>query len=61
MNDNSRPHRAYVVNEFLYDNNITRLEWPACSLDMNPIAHAWNTLKRAIFGLDDTPTTQRLR
>ena len=59
MEDNSRPHRAQLVNEFLHDNNIARLEWPACSPDMNPIDHAWDTLKRAVFGRDDPPTTLR--
>ena len=59
MDDNSRPHREHLVNEFLHDNNIARLEWPACSPDMNPIDHAWNTLKRAVFGRDDPPTTLR--
>ena len=34
MDHNSRPHRAHLVNEFLYDNNIAGLEWPACSPDM---------------------------
>ena len=37
MNDNSRPHSAHVVNDFLQDNDIVRLELPACSPDMNPI------------------------
>ena len=59
MDDNSRPHCTHLVNEFLHDNNIARLEWPACSRDMNPIDHAWDTLKRAVFGRDDTPTTLR--
>ena len=60
MNDNSRPHRAHLVFEFLHDKNIARLEWPACSPDMNPIAHAWDTLKRAVFGRDD-PTNHSER
>ena len=34
MDDNSRPHRAHVVND------IARLERPVCSPDMNPIEHA---------------------
>ena len=59
MDDNSRNHRAHLVNKFLHDNNIARLEWPACSPDMNPIDHAWDTLKRAVFGRDDPPTTLR--
>ena len=59
MDDNSRPHRAHLVNEFLQDNNIARLEWPACSPDMNHIHHAWDTLKRAVFDRDDQPTTLR--
>ena len=58
MDDNSRPHRTHLLNEFLH-NNIARLEWPACSPDMNPIDHAWDTLKRAAFGRDDPPTTVR--
>ena len=58
MDDNSHSHRAHLVNEFLHDNNIARLEWPACSPDMNPIEHAWDTLKRAVFGRDDPPATQ---
>ena len=59
MDDNYRPHYAHLMNEFLHDNNIARLEWPACSPDMNPIKHAWDTLKRAVFGRDDPPTTLR--
>ena len=59
MDDNSRLHRVYFVNEFLHDNNIPRLEWPACSPGINPIANAWDTLKRAVFGRDGQPTTLR--
>ena len=58
MDDSSRPHRAHLVNEFLQD-NIARLEWPACSADMNPIEHAYDTSKRAVFGRGDPPNTLR--
>ena len=56
---NSHRHRAHLVNEFLHDNNVAKLEWPTCSPDMNPIEHARDTLKRAVFGRDDPPTTLR--
>ena len=59
MDDNSRPHRAHVVNDFLQDNDIARLEWRACSPDMNPIEHAWNIFKRAVYERLDPPTTLR--
>ena len=59
IDENSRPHRAHLVNEFLHDNNIAKLEWPAFSPDMNSIEHASDTLKRAVFGRDDPPTTLR--
>ena len=48
--DNSCPHPAHVVNDFLQDNDIARLEWPAGSPDINPIEHAWDRLKRAVYG-----------
>ena len=59
MDDNSRPHRAHVVNFFLQDDDIARLEWPACSPDINPIGHAWDRLKRAVYGPIDPSNTQR--
>ena len=59
MDDNSRPHRAHAVNDFLQDNDIARLEWPACSPNMNLIEHARDRLKRALYGQVDPPTTLR--
>ena len=37
MEDNARPHRAHVTNQYLEDATIVRMDWPARSLDMNPI------------------------
>jgi hypothetical protein len=39
MGDNARPHMARVVNEFLDEVGISRMEWPPKSPDLNPIEH----------------------
>ncbi|GFV41648.1 DDE_3 domain-containing protein [Trichonephila clavipes] len=43
MDDNARPHRANIVDECLQSEDITRMDWPAYSPDLNPIEHAWQT------------------
>ncbi|GFU83223.1 transposable element Tcb2 transposase [Trichonephila clavipes] len=44
MDDNCSPHRANLVEDFLFKEGIVRMEWPACSPDMNPIKHVWDAL-----------------
>ncbi|GFY26978.1 transposable element Tcb1 transposase [Trichonephila clavipes] len=44
MDDNARPHRANIVDECLQSENITRMDWPANSLDLKPIEHVWYCL-----------------
>ncbi|GFS92522.1 transposable element Tcb2 transposase [Trichonephila clavipes] len=46
MDDNSRPHRANLVEDSLFEEGIVRMEWPACSPNMNPIEHVWDALGR---------------
>ena len=36
MDDNARPHRARVVEQYLQDETIDRMDWPARSPDINP-------------------------
>ncbi|GFX75348.1 transposable element Tcb2 transposase [Trichonephila clavipes] len=43
MDDNCRPHRANLVEDFLFEEGIIRKEWPASSPDMNPIRHSRKT------------------
>ncbi|GFW31472.1 transposable element Tcb2 transposase [Trichonephila clavipes] len=44
MDDNYRPHRAILVEDFLFEEGIVRMEWSACSPDMNTIEHVWDAL-----------------
>ena len=43
----SPPSRS-IVNDFLEEQGITRMQWPAVSLDPNPIEHLWDTLGRNV-------------
>ncbi|GFY23730.1 transposable element Tcb1 transposase [Trichonephila clavipes] len=57
IDDNCRPHRANLVEDFLFEEGIVRMEWPACSPDMNPIEHVWDALGRRVAGRQPPPQT----
>ena len=57
MDNNVRPHRANVTNQYLEDATIVRMDWPARSFDMNPNKHAWDMLQKAISARPIQPTT----
>ncbi|GFU10295.1 transposable element Tcb2 transposase [Trichonephila clavipes] len=59
MDDNCRPHHANLVEDFLFEEGIVRMELPACSPDMNPIEHVWDALGRRVAGLQ--PPLQTLQ
>ncbi|GFW19292.1 transposable element Tcb2 transposase [Trichonephila clavipes] len=55
MDDNCRLHRANLVEDFLFEKGIVRMECPACSPDMNPIEHVWDALGRRVAGRQPPP------
>ena len=48
QDDTARPHRARIVDTYLQQEQITRMEWPACLSDLNPIVHLWDQSGRAV-------------
>ncbi|GFV65912.1 transposable element Tcb2 transposase [Trichonephila clavipes] len=55
MDDNCRSHRANLVEDFLFEEGIVRMEWTACSSDMNPIEHVSDALGSRIAGRQPPP------
>ena len=55
QDDNTTPHHARVVLDFLQQGNVTRMEQPPRSPDCNPTEHLWDELARAISSIDNTP------
>ena len=61
QDDNALPHRGRVVNEFIRQFSIRRLDWPANSPDLNPIEHIWDEFGRRVYRHNPPQTLVRRR
>uniref|UniRef100_A0A3P8ND95 Tc1-like transposase DDE domain-containing protein n=1 Tax=Astatotilapia calliptera TaxID=8154 RepID=A0A3P8ND95_ASTCA len=48
LDDNTCPHRAGFIRNYLQNLGVKRIEWPVSSPDFNPTQHLWDQLGHAV-------------
>jgi hypothetical protein len=55
--DNARPHVARVVRDYLTQQNVDVLPWPAVSSDLSPIEHVCGEMELRLRHLQNQSVT----
>ena len=55
IQDNAPPHTAHDTAASLEQHDVEVMDWPARSLDMNPIEHVWDQMAIWIRDMDNPP------
>ncbi|XP_041378949.1 titin-like [Gigantopelta aegis] len=55
QHDKARPHIARVLQQYLNQNNVDVLLWPARSPDLSPIEHVWHEIEQRLRHLLNPP------
>ena len=53
--DNDPKHTSKRAKEWMEDNNITLLDWPPQSLDLNPTEFLWNHMEKNFANIQHRP------
>ncbi|GFT62649.1 transposable element Tcb2 transposase [Trichonephila clavipes] len=57
MDDNARPHRVDIVDDYLKSEGIAHMAWPAYSPELLHIENLWDAIGRAVSSRFPPSTT----